>query len=117
MTGKRGDELGVELGRLWYAGTHDLPAVAEDYWTACTNVPSLVSAQCARGGGLGADPGASIDDYSSRIYQMLLGTRTSVALVGEALVWIADEYAKTDASCRASFESTKTEMEAVGDGS
>lgn len=117
MTGKSGDELGVELGRLWNAGRHDLPKVAEDYWEACTNVPSLVSAQCERGGGLGADPGASIDAFGQRVYKMLLDTRTSVSLVGDALVWIADEYAATDQSCQASFAQTKTEVDQAEGGS
>lgn len=111
MTGKTGYELGVELGRLWNAGKHDLPKVADDYWSACTSVPTYNAPACSRGGGLGSDPGSSIDDYAGRVYKMLLETRTSVSAVADALVWIADEYAKTDESCRQAFNATKTEVD------
>lgn len=104
MTGKAGVPLGADLGELRFAGKRTLPAAAEDYWSAYTSVPGMCSQLCTRGGGLGADPGGEIDAYLSRVNKMLLDTRTSLALVGEALVWVADEYASADSSCQQEFQ-------------
>lgn len=114
MTGKKGDSLGADLGVLWYAGKHDLPAAADDYWDAYTNVPALTSPTCARGGGLGVDPGAAIDEFASRVSKALLDTRTALAAVGDALVWVADTYAATDTSCQSAFNRKKGALEAAG---
>lgn len=117
MTGKTGDELGVELGRLWYAGKHDLPEVAGDYEDAGKNIPSSVSEPCNRGGGLGSSPGSSLDSFTELVRKMLNDTGSSVTHAGAALVWIADNYAATDQTCKSSFDSTKSELQQAGGGS
>jgi len=76
-------------------------------------VPGASSQLCARGGGLGVDPGGEIDAYLSRVNRMLLETRTSLALVGEALVWVANEYANTDASCQQEFNRKREALDEV----
>lgn len=113
MPGKSGAELGADLGALWHAGKHTLPQVADDYWDAATNIPTLTAPITARGGGLGQDPGGAIDGYAGRVYRMLLDTRLALSEVAEALVWVADEYAATDASCRAEFERKKGALSSV----
>jgi hypothetical protein len=109
--GKTGDALGADLGRIWHAGKHDLPAVADDYGTAWGHVPYSVSSTCRRGNGLGSNPGASLDSMFDRVNKFLKDTETALDEVGEALVWVADEYAKTDASCQAAFNAKKQSLE------
>jgi hypothetical protein len=111
MTGKRGDALGADLGALWYAGKHDLPDMAADYQTAWVNTPSGVSGSTSRGGGLGYDPGAQIDEMCDRVNKLLLDTKAVLVDVGEALVWVADQYAATDSSCKASYQSMQNYLE------
>jgi hypothetical protein len=112
---KQGDELGADLGELWYAGNHDLPLVASDYTAAQIGVPLSTAPMTSRGGGLGVDPGGLIDSYASYVHKMLADTHDAVSDVATALVWIADEYAATDASCKQAFDAKKAYLEANGD--
>ncbi len=112
MTGKTGEILGADLGKLWHAGKHDLPLVADDYRSAWFKTPSSVSSLCSRGGGLGSNPGAHLDSVIDRVNKFLKDTETALNEVGEALVWVADEYAATDASCQSAFNAKKKAMEA-----
>ncbi|GAB3775483.1 hypothetical protein FB382_004147 [Nocardioides ginsengisegetis] len=114
MAGKHGQELGADLGALWYAGNHDLPQVADDYWVAWAATPSSTSGSCRRGGGLGVDPGASIDAFEDRINKMLLDTNIALTEVGKALCWVADEYRRTDESCEAEFNRRRAALQAAG---
>lgn len=111
MTGKRGDALGADLGALWYAGKHDLPDMAEDYSTAWVNTPSGTRGSTTRGGGLGFDPGSQLDEMCERVNKFLLDTKAVLTDVGEALVWVADEYAATDDTCKASYKSMQNYLE------
>ncbi|WP_460853095.1 hypothetical protein [Nocardioides montaniterrae] len=111
MTGKHGAVLGADLGALWHAGKHDLHLVAVDYGTAWSDIPVSISGFCRRGNGIGSDPGASLDNMLDRVNKMLLDTQTAVTAVGAALVWVADEYAATDASCRDAFNAKKKSLQ------
>lgn len=110
MAGKTGDTLGVDLARVRYAGSHDLPAVSDDYLTAYGKVPVSVAWRCARTG-LGQDPSAALDGVIDRVNKFLLDTRTALDDTGEALVWIADEYATTDSTCQAAFNAERQDLE------
>ena len=111
MSGKRGDALGADLGALWYAGKHDLPDMAADYLIAWSNTVSVVSSRTRRGGGIGFDPGSELDAMCERVNKFLLDTRSALLGVGEALVWVADEYAATDENCRATYRSMQAYLE------
>lgn len=109
--GKTGDALGADLGQLWFAGHHDLPLVADDYGTAKTKTPDSVESACTRGSGLGSNPGSHLDAMLSRVNKFLKDTETALDEVGQALVWVADTYAATDASCQAEFERKKNALQ------
>lgn len=111
MAGKHGDALGVDLGTLWYAGQHDLPNMAADYADAWAHAPYAVSASTRRGGGLGTDPGGQLDLMCDRVNKFLKDSENVCTDVGAALVWIADNYAATDDTCKRNYEKTKDHLE------
>lgn len=114
MTGKRGYVLGSHLGTLWRSGRDDLPRVADDYRAARRLTPSSVSSLCARGGGLGHDPSAELDAMIDRVNGFLRDTEQALNEVAEALIWVADEYAATDASCQEQFLAKKKSLQEIG---
>ena len=114
MTGKSGDALGADLGSLWYAGKHDLPTMANDYRYAWDETPYSISGLTGRGGGLGVDPGGQLDAMCDRVNKFLLDSESVLDHVGQALVWVANHYAATDASCAAAYNKTKDYLEQNG---
>lgn len=111
---KHGTALGADLYELWDAGTNMLPGVADDFETAWENVPFGVSDLCTRSGGLGLGTyggGSGIDYALDQLNDCISTTQKNLRATGHALVWIANEYAKTDDTAKAEFNRKKRDMD------
>lgn len=110
---KHGTALGADLYQLWDAGTNMLPDAASEYDAAWESVPWNIDAQCTRTGVIGIypdGPAASVDMLISALNDALSTTARNLRDTGDALVWLANQYAKTDADAKAEFDRKKKDM-------
>lgn len=108
----QGEDLGVELGKVYHAGKTLLPKVAGDVFDAWTHTPTLISGSTARGGGIGKDPGAALDAMLTKLNEMTYTTSQILNDVGAALVVTANDYSTTDHAVKTAFDNEKI---ALGD--
>ena len=108
----QGEDLGVELGKVYHAGNTLLPKVAGDVYDAWLNTPAAISGDTRRGGGIGKDPGAVLDTMLEHINTMTYTTQQVLHDVGAALVVTANDFATTDSNVHKAFTDEK---KALGD--
>lgn len=106
---RTGDELGVELYDLWFAGARRLPALAGEFQSAATQVGGTFSGESAywRPAELSGPYGVARDAWASfrdDVCEILSATADNLDRTGEALTLAAREYAKTDAVAAARLE-------------
>jgi hypothetical protein len=108
---KSGEELGIELGRVYRAGYTLLPEVADEVRKAWINTPASVSSSTARGGDLGADPGPKLDEMLDELNHATSETEEVLRDVGAALVWCCLHYDRMDQAAQAEFDRHRKEVE------
>ncbi|MEJ7833494.1 MAG: hypothetical protein WKF79_11300 [Nocardioides sp.] len=114
--GKDGVALGADLYELWSAGQTLLPTAAQQVDAANFDTPFSVGAMCSRAGpiGMGANgPAGGLDSVLDLLNQALTETSQNLKAVGEALIWVANEYARTDEAAAAEFH---RKQRVLGDG-
>lgn len=110
---KTGNDLGVELGKVYTAGRQLLPQVADELHIAATRTNPGMTTLTARSGGLGADPAPGIDRLLTELQGAVLTTEKTLRDVGTVLVDTADHYASTDAAAKAVLDETKARVDGV----
>lgn len=111
--GSNSAALGADLYDLWNAGTNTLPDAAKQYDAAWEKVPYNINSECMRSGPIGIvpdGPAPAINSLISALNDALSQTSSNLKATGEALVWLANEYAKTDAAAKAEFDRKKKDM-------
>jgi len=109
--GKSGEDLGIELGRVYKAGYTLLPEVANEVRTAWVNTPVSVSSSTARGSGLGSDPGPALDSMLDELNQATKETEEVLRDVGAALVWCCLNYDRMDQAAQTEFDRQRKVVE------
>jgi hypothetical protein len=115
---RTGDELGVELYDLWFAGARRLPALATEFQSAATQVSGTFSGENAywRPAELSGPYGvarAAWASFRDDVYEILAETTDNLDRTGDALTLAAREYAKTDAVAAARLEQLKQQNAGV----
>lgn len=112
---KHGTALGADLYELWDAGTHLLPTAAEQFRSAWASTPGTVAGTCLRSGALGISdtgPAPALDAVLDLLDRATSETERNLRAVGDALVRVAGEYARTDEAAAAEF---RRKQESLGD--
>ena len=105
--------LGADLFDLWNAGKHMLPAAAESVQGAWNTTPASIKSYCTRSGPIGLvpdGPGQAIDNVLEYLNRALSDSAQNLRLTGDALVWLANQYAATDADAKAEFDRKKRDL-------
>lgn len=113
---KSGEALGADLYDLWNAGTHLLPKAAGAVELAYAETPVTSAYACARGGalGMGANgPAGALDRVLDLLNKALSDTGRNLREVGEALVVVADDFARTDRAAAAELHRKQRELGGV----
>jgi hypothetical protein len=108
---KTGEDLGIELGRVYKAGYTLLPEVADEVRVAWINTPVSISFETARGGDLGANPGSALDSMLDQLNHATKETEDVLRDVGAALVWCCLHYDRMDDAARAEFDRQRKKVE------
>ncbi len=111
-----GYELGVDLANLWNAGKNligeDLVGELE---AGATSIPSYIGNFYRSGSwsspSASSGPQASVNAYAAELHGILSTTASNYKEVGEALVWIANNYELTDGEAAAEFNRRRKDIE------
>lgn len=106
-----GEELGVEVGRVWRTGAKTLPAIAAEVDTAQSGVNTSLTSLLSRTGCVGTDVSSRFEDLRGLILKALKDTEEAVRDCGTALVWTAEDYTLTDEAARDAYEREKKRVD------
>lgn len=102
-----GTEMGLDLGPLYKAGRLTMPTLASlysKYTSACDDDTGPIGEQRGKVGYSGGSAVYAIMDLHAELQLALRRTTYVVKDVGETLVQIADDYARTDEAAAAGFD-------------
>lgn len=106
-----GEGLGVEVGRVWRAGKHDLPDVGRELNSARAGVDRSLSDLLARTGCAGTAVGPKFEELRGQIRRALQDSEEAIRDCGTALVWAAEDYQLTDQAARDAYEREKKRVD------